>query len=105
MQRLSELAERIAATTKKLEKTALVAEYLRSRPVEEAAVSAVFLSGRPFPMWEERTLNVGGALLWQVIQEISGRMDAQLEAAYRRHGDMGSVTAEVFPEQPDGTLS
>ena len=99
MLKLAETCERIAATTKKLQKTALVAEYLQSRPVEEAAISAVFLSGRPFPVWEETTLNVGGALLWQVIKEISGSTDAQLEASYRRHGDIGAVTAEVFPDR------
>jgi DNA ligase 1 len=103
--RLAEICERIAATTKKLEKTALVAEYLRSRPVEEAAVSAVFLSGRPFPVWEETTLNVGGAMLWQIIREISGIPDAQLEAAYRRHGDIGAVTREVFPDRNQGALN
>ena len=60
MQKLAETCERIAATSKKLEKTAIVAEYLRSQPLEDAVVSAVFLSGRPFPMWEETTLQVGG---------------------------------------------
>ncbi|HVO63284.1 MAG TPA: ATP-dependent DNA ligase [Terriglobales bacterium] len=97
MEKLAQTCERIAATTKKLEKTALVAEYLHSRSVDEAAVSAMFLSGRPFPAREETTLNVGGALLWQLIKEISGKTDAQLEAAYRRYGDIGGVTGEVFP--------
>ncbi len=60
MRQLAEACERIAATTKKLEKTAIVAEYLQSHSPEEAAVSAVFLSGRPFPVWEETTLQVGG---------------------------------------------
>ena len=45
----AETADKIAATTKKLQKTALLAEYLKSVPVEEAAIAAVFFSGRPFP--------------------------------------------------------
>lgn len=105
MQKLAEVFECIAATTKKLEKIARVAEFLKSRPVEEAAISAIFLSGRPFPVWEETTLNVGGALLWQVIKEISGKSDAQLEAAYRRHGDIGSVAGEVFPQSNGNELA
>jgi DNA ligase-1 len=105
MEKLAKTCERIASTTKKLEKTALVAEHLGSRSIDEAAVSAVFLSGRPFPVWEETTLNVGGALLWQVIKEISGNSDAQLEAAYRRHGDIGAVTGEVFPDRSNEELS
>ena len=97
MQRLVEACERIAGTTKKLEKIAIVAEYLKTRTLEEASVSAVFLSGRAFPLWEETTLQVGGALLWRMVAELSGRSEAELTAAYRRHGDLGAVAGEVLP--------
>ncbi|HZI58362.1 MAG TPA: ATP-dependent DNA ligase, partial [Verrucomicrobiae bacterium] len=65
MQIFAVTADAVAATTKKTEKVRLVAEYFRSRPVEEAAQAAVFFSGHAFPAWEERTLQVGGALLWR----------------------------------------
>lgn len=99
MQRLAEIAEAIAGTTKKLQKTALLAEYLKSRTPEDAALSAVSLSGRAFPAYEETTLQVGGALLWKVIAELSGKTEHQLTASYRRHGDAGDVAAEVLPER------
>ena len=67
MRKLAETCDAIAATTKKLQKTTIVADYLRSRTMDEAAVSAVFLSGRAFPAWEEATLQVGGSLLWRVV--------------------------------------
>jgi len=60
MEQFSKTCDAIAATTKKLEKIALVSDYLKSRSTLEAAVSAVFLSGRPFPVWEETTLQIGG---------------------------------------------
>jgi ATP-dependent DNA ligase I len=97
MQRLAQACERIAGTTKKLEKIAIVAEYLKSRTPEEAAVSAVFLSGRAFPLWEETTLQVGGALLWRMVAGLSGKSESELTAAYRRHGDLGEVAGEVLP--------
>jgi DNA ligase-1 len=100
MRQFAETADRIAATTKKLEKTALLAEYLRYIPVDEAAVSAVFFSGRPFPMWEEATLQVGGTLLWRIVQDLSGKGESDLTAAYREHGDLGAVAAAVLPEYP-----
>jgi DNA ligase 1 len=99
MRRLAETCEAIAGTTKKLLKTGIVAEYLKSRTVEEASVSAVFLSGKPFPAWEETTLQVGGRLLWQVVSERSGKSDAELTAAYRRLGDLGAVTGEALHER------
>ena len=99
MQRLATACEAIAGTTKKLLKTGIVADYLKSRTTEEAAVSAVFLSGRAFPAWEESTLQVGGRSLWQIVAELSGSDEAQLTAAYRRHGDLGAVAGEVLPQR------
>jgi DNA ligase 1 len=98
MRKLAETCEAIAATTKKLLKTATVADYLKSRTTDEAAVSVVFLSGRAFPAWEETTLQVGGSLLWRAVAELSGKNDAALTAAYRRHGDLGAVAGEVLAE-------
>ena len=102
MRNLAETCERIAGTTKKLEKIAIVADYLKSRTSEEAAVSAVFLSGRAFPVWEETTLQVGGSLLWRTVQELSGKSEEELTAAYRRQGDLGAVAAEVLPARGQG---
>src|SRR5437899_10262411 len=95
----------IAATTKKLEKTALVAAYLRSALLSEAATASIFLSGRPFPAYEEATLQVGGALLWRVIGELSGKTEHELSEIYRRHGEAGSVAAEAPPARPESGLS
>ena len=97
MQRLAEICEKIAGTTKKLEKTTIAADYFRSIPVGEAAVAAIFLSGRPFPVWEETTLQVGGSLLWQVVKELSNRSDDELSADYRKRGDLGAVGGDVLP--------
>ena len=98
MRKLAETCEAISATTKKLLKAAIVAEYLKSRTTDEGAVSAVFLSGRAFPAWEETTLQVGGSMLWRVVAKLSGKSEAALTAAYRKHGDLGAVAGEVLPE-------
>ena len=105
MQKLAEACERIAATTRKLEKTAIVADYFKSQPADEAAVAAVFLSGRPFPVWEETTLQVGGSLLWRTVAELVGKSEQQLTAAYRRHGDLGAVAAEMLPAREGANLT
>jgi DNA ligase-1 len=99
MRKLAATCEAIASTTKKLQKTAIVAGYLKSRSVDEAAVSTVFLSGRPFPAWEETTMQVGGSLLWRVVAGLSGKDESALASAYRRHGDLGAVAADVQPEK------
>lgn len=106
MRKFAELCEAVAATTKKTEKVRLVAGYLRSRPLDEAAQAAIFLSGRAFPKWEERTLNVGGSLLWRALADISGKPDVALTAAYRRHGDLGAAAQDLLQDrrQPTGEI-
>jgi len=93
---LAPACEAIARTTKKLEKTQIVADYLRSRSADEAPISAVFLSGRPFPAYDETTLGVGGTQLWKAVQELSGKSEAAMTAAYRRHGDLGAAAFDVL---------
>jgi DNA ligase 1 len=93
---LAPACEAIARTTKKLEKTQIVADYLRSRSADEAAISAVFLSGRPFPAYNETTLGAGGTQLWKAVQELSGKPEAAMTAAYRRHGDLGAAAYDVL---------
>lgn len=106
MIKLAEACERIVANTRKLEKTAIVADYLKACTPEEASVSAVFLSGRPFPVWEEATLQVGGRALWRIVAELSGRSEADLTATYRRLGDLGAVAGDLLPDRRrDGDLS
>jgi DNA ligase 1 len=92
----AELCERLAGTTKKLEKRAWMADYLRELPVEAAAHAALYLSGTPFAEADGRQLSVGGASLWQVVRERTQASDTAMQAAYRRHGDLGSAAFELL---------
>ena len=63
MHRWSELAEKVAATTRTSEKTSLLAAYLRTLDLAELRVAAVFLSGRPFPEADQRATGLGWATI------------------------------------------
>ena len=101
----TQTADQIAATASKLAKLELLAGYLRSLPHDQAAIAAIFFTGRPFAEHRETTLQVGGALLWQVISEISGAPQSKLTSLYRRHGDAGSVAADALPSRADSALT
>jgi DNA ligase-1 len=105
MQRFAETCEAVAATTKKLVKTAIVSDYVKSLAIEEAAVASLFFSGRPFPVWEEATLQVGGRSLWQVVAQLSDKQENELTAAYRKHGDLGAVAAALLPPRSEAKLT
>jgi ATP-dependent DNA ligase I len=92
----AELCERLAGTTKKLEKRAWMADYLRELPVDDAAHTALYLSGTPFAEADGRQLSVGGASLWQVVKELTHASDSAMHSAYRRHGDLGAAAFDLL---------
>ena len=92
----AELCERLAGTTKKLEKRAWMAEYLRELPVEAAAYVALHLAGAVFSEADGRQLSVGGASLSTILKELAQVGDEALHAAYRKHGDLGSAAFDLL---------
>ena len=63
----------------------MVAEFFRSCHTADAAVAAVFLSGRAFPAFDERTLQIGGSLLWKLV----GQLIAPRRLTSSRHKKRG----------------
>jgi DNA ligase-1 len=90
------LCDSLAATTKKLEKRAFIAEWLKSLAVEDAARGSLYLSGQPFAETDPRVLNLGGAILSKALAELSGANEASLYAAYRKHGDLGAAGEDLL---------
>ena len=39
------------------------------------------------------------AVPWQLVADLSGKNEADLDAAYRRYGDLGGVAQEVLPQR------
>ncbi|MGB9030731.1 MAG: ATP-dependent DNA ligase [Acidobacteriaceae bacterium] len=101
----AELCDALAATTKKLEKRAFIADYLRTLPIPDAGRAALWLSGTPFPETDPRVLNIGGSLLSKAVAELSGATHPNLSAAYRRHGDFGSAAADLLYGRAPTTAS
>ncbi len=96
MLRFAQTCERIAATSKKLQKTRLVADYLLSLDIEDAARAALFFTGRAFPRFAEDVTQVGGSLIWQALAAVSSASAGEMEAGYRRYGDLGGAAGELL---------
>lgn len=96
MRRWSELAERVAATTRTSEKTALLADYLRSLSPEELSIAVVFLTGRPFPEADQRATGIGWAAIAAAVSAVTGADRSALAAAYDRYSDLSAAVADVL---------
>ena len=96
MRRWSEVAERIASTTRTSEKTRLLAAYLASVDADVLAPAVVFFSGRAFPEADGRALGLGWATLADSVTRVAGISRADLGAAYDRHSDLGRAVGDVL---------
>jgi DNA ligase-1 len=105
MRYFAETAERIAATTSKLKKLDVLSDYFRGIEDDDLRAAAVFLTGRPFPLYDARTLNVGWSALGKAIQEVSGASDDAIHDVYLERGDLGEVAERLLPAVPASDLS
>jgi DNA ligase-1 len=81
----------IAARAAKLEKIAILAEYLRELDDADLAPAARFFTGNPFPARDERSLGIGWRTIVEAARDAWGVGEGALAAAYREHGDLGAA--------------
>lgn len=108
LEQFGRTAEAIAATTKKLQKAALLGEYFEQLSDEDLARAARYFAGQQFALSDARTTNVGGSTLSEALCAATGISPESLGARYARWGDGGDVAFEMFCEaKPDNrpTLS
>lgn len=98
LQSFAVVADAVGATTKKLEKAALLGAYFGSLGDEDLALAARYFAGHVFPLYDARTTNVGGGMLRDVMSEVTGLEVENLRPRYVRLGDSGDVAFETFAE-------
>ncbi|HEY0761974.1 MAG TPA: ATP-dependent DNA ligase [Pyrinomonadaceae bacterium] len=110
LQAFSECAEAVAATTKKLEKAAILGSYLESLSDADLSRAARYFTGHQFASTDARTTNVGGSIISAALSEATGFSPEDLYPRYVRLGDPGDLAAEIVREtgritQPTITLA
>src|SRR5229473_1790557 len=98
LESFAKIAEAVAATTKKLEKAALLGEYFERLSDEDLARAARYFAGQQFALSDARTTNVGGSILSEALCSATGASTESLGPRYARWGDGGDVAFEVFSE-------
>src|ERR1700754_1552852 len=98
LQGFAVVADAGGATTKKLEKAALLGAYFGSLGDEDLSLAARYFAGHVFPLHDARTTNVGGGMLRDALSEVTGLEVENLRPRYVRLGDSGDVAFEAFSE-------
>src|ERR1700704_5606349 len=102
LEAFAKTAEAVAATTRKLEKAALLGEFLQHLDDDDLARAARYFAGQQFALNDARTTNVGGSILGEALCAATGSSPESLGPRYARWGDGGDVAFEVFGEARPG---
>ena len=95
LQTLADVAEQVSATTKKLEKAALVGDFLKQLNDADLSRAARYFAGHQFPLNDSRTTNVGGSIISSALSEATGFTLQELQPIYVRLGDAGEAAYEA----------
>jgi len=95
---LSELCERLEATSSRISLVNLVADFLRKLKTFEVESAVRLIIGYAMPNWDPRVLEVGFATLIEAIQKITGATYKEFLNAFNQTGDVGTST-KILMEQ------
>jgi len=98
LQGFAETAEKVAATTKKLEKASILGGYLPNLSEADLSRAARYFAGQQFAMSDARTTNVGGSIISAALREATGFSPDDLYGRYVRLGDPGDLAFEIVSE-------
>ena len=98
LQAFAECAEAVAATTKKLEKAAILGNYLKTLSDPDLTRAARYFAGQQFAQNDARTTNVGGSIISAALSEATGFSPEDLYPRWVRLGDPGDLAEEIVKE-------
>lgn len=102
---LAKVYEQLEKTSKRLEKTFIVSEFLKSIPKDKVDQIILLLQGRVFPAWDEAKLGVASKLVMKAIAIASGTTAQKVEKKWAEVGDLGKVASELLNNKSQSTLA
>jgi DNA ligase-1 len=90
------VGEAIAATPAKLEKVRLLAEYLRTLNADQLPIATVYLTGKPFPQSDLRTIQAGWAVIHRALLGATKLAEPEFRRIASSHGDAGKTAVEAL---------
>ena len=92
----AETAQKVGATTKRLEKAAFLRDYFSTLDDAELPLAARFFAGHAFSMSDQRTTNIGGAALFNAVSAVTDVEVEELKRLTVKSGDIGDTAEKIF---------
>jgi DNA ligase-1 len=106
-EKLVELYEVLDSTSKRLEKTSIIADFLSMVGEKDPTILSIItllILGRIFPTWSEEELGIGSKLLMKAIALVVGVKSEDVEDQMRDIGDIGLAAQDLFSRKVQSTL-
>lgn len=91
------MCESVAATTKKLAKAALLRDLFARLGDSDLVLAARFFAGTPFPLADQRVLNIGYAVVRDAVEQLSGIGREEWHMLVVAEGEAGRAAQRVLP--------
>ena len=103
-QELVDVYSALEATTKRLEKTDIIAEYLKKLDEDTIGKVGLLLLGGVFPAWSSEEIGIGAKLVERAVAEAVGTTQAKVEDAVRDEGDIGLACIKLYAKKSQMTF-
>ncbi len=98
------LYEKLGGTTKRLEKTYFVSEFLKKVDIDDLQQIILLLQGRIYPAWDEREIGVASQMMAKAISAATGHSKEAINREWKRTGDLGDVAESLTKKKRQSTL-
>ncbi len=96
--------EALAATTKRLEKTRILADFFSEIDAELLPIVTILSLGKVYPVWSRQEMGVGSQLLMKAVAQAVGVTPLEVEDQIREQGDIGSAAETLFQKKSQITF-
>ena len=96
--------EKLEKTTKRLEKTHIISEFLKIVKVDSLPNVVLLLQGNAFPPSEEKKIGVAAKLVLKALSASTGTPAEKIEEHWAKSGDLGETTETLIKKKTQVTL-
>ncbi|MBW2989374.1 ATP-dependent DNA ligase [Candidatus Woesearchaeota archaeon] len=102
--KLAGIYEQMEKTTKRLEKTHILSEFLKKTSLDDLPIIALLVQGKLFPNWDENKIGVASRLILKAINTATGISSSKVELEWKKTGDLGIVAENLVKRKKQSTL-
>lgn len=103
-QELVDVYESLESTTKRLEKTEIISNFLKELDSATTEKVGLLILGRVFPAWSSEEIGIGAKLVERAVAEAVGTTQDKVEDAVRDEGDIGLACIKLYSKKSQTTF-